>query len=93
MIDVQRTDKNLFSPIGADVFFLKGQVRARFIQQPVEAYATISACLEAYQLTHDPFWLEEAKRANQWFFGVNDTQHTVITNLGNILKEGDMVFG
>ena len=37
--------------------------------------------------------LVECVVAREKDFGVNDIQHTVITNLGNILKEGDMVFG
>ena len=37
--------------------------------------------------------LAECVVAREKDFGVNDTQHTVITSLGNILKEGDMVFG
>ena len=37
--------------------------------------------------------LVECVVAREKDFGVNDKQHTVITNLGNILKEGDMVFG
>ena len=37
--------------------------------------------------------LAECVVAREKDLGVNDHQHTVITNLGHILKEGDMVFG
>lgn len=32
----------------------------------------LSACLEAYRLKNDPFWLREAQRAFEWFLGYND---------------------
>jgi hypothetical protein len=40
----------------------------------VEACATISACLEAYKLTRQERWLEEAQRVFRWFLGKNDLQ-------------------
>jgi hypothetical protein len=43
-----------------------------FDQQPVEAAATISACLAAWQATHDDAWVNEARRAFRWFLGDND---------------------
>ena len=32
----------------------------------------VSACLEAFRATQDPFWSREAKRAFEWFLGRND---------------------
>jgi hypothetical protein len=40
----------------------------------VEACATISACLEAFRLTHEQRWSEEAHRVFKWFLGKNDLQ-------------------
>ena len=37
--------------------------------------------------------LAECVVAREKDLGVNDNQYTVITSLGHILKEGDMVFG
>uniref|UniRef100_A0A7C4KIH3 Glycosyltransferase n=1 Tax=Anaerolinea thermolimosa TaxID=229919 RepID=A0A7C4KIH3_9CHLR len=61
-----------FVPVGTHGFFLKGGERARFDQQPVEAQAMVSACLEAYRITGDSFWRKEAERAFEWFLGRND---------------------
>jgi hypothetical protein len=69
-----RGDENIFVPIGSSGFFTEGGEKARFDQQPVEACATISACLEAYRLTRESSWLEEAQRVFGWFFGKNDLQ-------------------
>jgi len=67
-----RDDPAIFVPIGSNGFFIKGSEKARFDQQPVEACATISACLEVYRLTEEHPWLEEAQRVFRWFLGQND---------------------
>jgi glycosyltransferase involved in cell wall biosynthesis len=67
-------DEEIFVPIGSSGFFTEGEEKARFDQQPVEACATISACLEAYRLTDEGYWLEEAQRVFRWFLGKNDLQ-------------------
>ncbi len=67
-------DKEIFVPIGSSGIFTEGTEKARFDQQPVEACATISACLEVYRLTHENYWLEEAQRVFRWFLGKNDLQ-------------------
>jgi glycosyltransferase involved in cell wall biosynthesis len=69
-----RDDKNIFVPIGSNGFFIEGSEKARFDQQPVEACATVSACLEVYRLTEESQWLEEARKAFNWFLGKNDLQ-------------------
>jgi hypothetical protein len=67
-----RDDKEIFVPIGSNGFFIEGSEKARFDQQPVEACATISACLEVYGLTEEGCWLDEAHRVFRWFLGNND---------------------
>ena len=57
----QRGDHEIFVPIGSNGFFSEGEEKSRFDQQPVEACATISACLEAYGLTSEERWREEAR--------------------------------
>ena len=72
LASIQRTQAGHFRPIGSDGFYSKGGARADFDQQPVEAQAMVSACLEAFLNTRDPFWTVEAKRAFEWFLGRND---------------------
>jgi len=66
------TDGKHFVPIGSNGFYQKDGERARFDQQPVEAQAMISACLEAHHITLDKSWQMEARRAFEWFLGRND---------------------
>ncbi len=61
-----------FVPIGSDGFYPKAGQRARFDQQPIEAGAMVSACLQALRVTGDPRWRTEAWSAFNWFLGQND---------------------
>jgi len=69
---VQITDMGHFRPIGSNGFYRRDGTRADFDQQPVEAQAMVSACLEAYRTTSDFWWYEQAQRAFDWFVGWND---------------------
>src|SRR6185312_15549192 len=66
-----------FVPIGSLGFYRKSGDRARFDQQPVEAAATVSACLEAYRSSGHDRWLKEAWTAFNWFLGDNDLKTTL----------------
>jgi glycosyltransferase involved in cell wall biosynthesis len=74
LADLQRADAEggHFVPIGSNGFYQRGGERDRFDQQPVEAQAMVSACLEAYRITGDNRWRKEARRAFEWFLGRND---------------------
>ncbi len=61
-----------FVPIGSQGFYRKAGEKARFDQQPLEASATVSACLQAYRATGDSRWQTEAWAAFNWFLGDND---------------------
>jgi len=61
-----------FVPIGSNGFYQRGGERARFDQQPVEAQAMVSACLEAHRITGNKSWYKEARCAFDWFLGRND---------------------
>jgi glycosyltransferase involved in cell wall biosynthesis len=72
LTELQTSEKGHFRPIGSNGFYRRGGVRADFDQQPIEAQATVSACLEAYRATSDVSWYEQAQRAFDWFIGWND---------------------
>jgi hypothetical protein len=69
---MQTSEQGHFRPIGSNGFHCRGGGRAHFDQQPLEAQATVSACLEAYRATSDAKWLERSQVAFDWFFGRND---------------------
>ena len=72
LTELQMSEKGHLRPIGSNGFYRRGGARANFDQQPVEAQATVSACLEAYRATSDFWWYEHAQRAFDWFIGWND---------------------
>jgi glycosyltransferase involved in cell wall biosynthesis len=69
---VQTAPQKHFRAVGCHGFYRKGGEQARFDQQPIEAGATVSACLDAYRATQDAAWLTEARSAFEWFLGRND---------------------
>jgi hypothetical protein len=72
LVEVQTSEAGDFRPIGSNGFYPRGGARATFDQQPIEALATVSACLEAFRATSDLWWNERAQRAFDWFLGWND---------------------
>ncbi len=75
ILSLQRCEiKGHFVPIGSDGFHSKTTGKARFDQQPVEACAVVSACLQAYRATGKNHWRKEAWSAFNWFLGDNDLQ-------------------
>jgi hypothetical protein len=77
LAEIQLSEDGYFAPIGSDGFYERGGRRASFDQQPVEAYAMVSACLEAERVTGDARWAELARRAFSWFLGQNHLQRSV----------------
>jgi hypothetical protein len=72
LVKVQTSESGWLRPIGSNGFYRRGQERALYDQQPIEAQVTVSACIEAYRATADLFWVAEARRAFEWFLGRND---------------------
>jgi len=72
LAEVQSSEHGHFRPIGSNGFYRRGGTRANFDQQPIEAQAMVSACLDAYGTGADPWWYDQAQRAFDWFLGWND---------------------
>ena len=72
LTEQQTTEKGHLRPIGSNGFYQRGGVRANFDQQPIEAQATVAACLAAYRATGELRWYEQAQHAFDWFIGGND---------------------
>ena len=72
LMDAQTGDRGCFRPIGSNGFWHKGGTPAEYDQQPIEACAAVSACIEAFNSTGDAHWRQEAQRAFDWYLGAND---------------------
>lgn len=72
LMQVQRAPAGHFRPVGSNGFYRRGGTRAEFDQQPIEAHASIAACVEAFRATNDVKWLQEGRLTFEWFLGRND---------------------
>ena len=72
LMAVQTAESGHFRPVGSNGYYVRGGLRANFDQQPIEAWASVAACVEAWQATGDQSWMSEASRAFEWFLGRND---------------------
>lgn len=68
----QLSPQGRFRPIGSNGFSRDGGIAAVFDQQAIEAHAMVSASVEAFAVSKDPFWGEQAHLAFDWFLGRND---------------------
>ncbi|MCU4179679.1 glycosyltransferase family 4 protein [Bosea sp. BH3] len=75
---LQTTPAGLFRPVGSDSFGDRRIAPKAFDQQPLEATATISACLAAWRADGDTQWRTEADRAFAWFLGHNDLSSPLV---------------
>jgi glycosyltransferase involved in cell wall biosynthesis len=76
---LQTTSSGYFRPVGTKSFGRRRRKPEAFDQQPVEASATISACVAAWRSDGGAEWPIEALRAFKWFLGENDLQ-TALTD-------------
>ncbi len=72
LMTLQTTEAGVFRPVGSESFGDKRTMPRAFDQQPLEAAATISACLAAWRADGDLKWRGDAARAFAWFLGTND---------------------
>jgi glycosyltransferase involved in cell wall biosynthesis len=71
LMRLQTGPGGVFMPIGSEGFYARDGIRADFDQQPLEAWASVSACLSAQSVTDELVWNAEANRAYEWFIGKN----------------------
>ena len=72
IVGMQTSPEGRFRAIGTESFGRPYEEPLPFDQQPLEAQATIDACVAAWESTGDPRWQEEAERAYHWYLGSND---------------------
>lgn len=65
-------EEDHLSLIGNDGWLKRGEGKADFDQQPVEAAALIAANWEAYKATEDKYYLNTIYTVFNWFLGRND---------------------
>ena len=78
LMELQTAPTGHFRPVGNESFGRMRQDPKAFDQQPLEASATISACLAASRAEQSATWTAGAFRAFGWFLGDNDVRTTLV---------------
>jgi glycosyltransferase involved in cell wall biosynthesis len=88
LMDRQTDPRGHFMPVGCRGWMVRGGEQARFDQQPIEAEHMIGALLEAWRVTNDRRWVEEARRCFEWFLGRNDLQQPICDQATGACRDG-----
>jgi hypothetical protein len=89
LLRVQSAPQGHFRPVGSHGFLLVSRASPMaFDQQPVEACATIAACLAASRIDAAPIWPHEAHRALAWFLGDNDLSLPLVDPATGSCRDG-----
>ncbi|MBB4837474.1 MULTISPECIES: glycosyltransferase [Sphingomonas] len=70
----QTSPEGRFRAVGTESFGRAYAAPMQFDQQPLEAQATVEACVAAHEATGENRWVEEAVRAYRWYLGANDLE-------------------
>lgn len=77
-LDRETTVDGVFWPVGNGGWYSRGEVKATYDQQPVEAGAMADAALAAFQLRSDARYLASFSRARMWFHGENSLRQSLV---------------
>ncbi|RYY24963.1 MAG: glycosyltransferase [Sphingomonadales bacterium] len=70
----QTSPEGHFRAVGTESFGRAYAEPLVFDQQPLEAQATVDACVAAFDVTGEARWVTEAMRAYRWYLGANDLE-------------------
>jgi len=73
---------------GSQGFYRQDGEKARFDQQPLEAAGAVSASLQAYRVTGDSRWRNEAWSTFNWFLGDNDLRLPLYDSVTGGCRDG-----
>lgn len=88
LMTIQTAREGHFRPVGSDGFRSVGMPPQRFDQQPLEAAATISACLAAFRADRHPEWRRHAEKVMAWFLGDNDLSLPLVDPTTGSCRDG-----
>lgn len=84
----QTAPNGSFRPVGTAGYGELRKAPRPFDQQPVEAAATIAACLAAWRADGDARWKTLAQAAFDWFFGANDLSEALVDSETGGCRDG-----
>jgi len=88
LMAIQKAPAGHFRPVGSMTFGSGRVPPLPFDQQPVEAAATIAACLAAHGAQPRAKWVTEARGAFDWFLGQNDLSMPLVETASGSCRDG-----
>jgi glycosyltransferase involved in cell wall biosynthesis len=79
IVSRQTSPEGRFRAVGTESFGRAYAEPLPFDQQPLEAQATIDACIAALKASGEQSWADEAMRAYRWYLGANDLELPLAT--------------
>lgn len=73
-------ERNIPSPIGNNGWYYKGNKKALYDQQPIDAGYMVCCLEKAYEATNKKVYLNWAKKWFNWFFGNNINKISLLDN-------------
>ncbi len=92
LLAIQTEDRH-FVPVGSNGWYEKDGLKARFDQQPIEANAMVEACVEAFNITREKVWFDNAVMCFNWFLGHNDLNVPLYDPITGGCRDGLMADG
>ncbi|WP_427916132.1 glycosyltransferase [Sphingomonas qilianensis] len=89
----QTSPEGRFRAVGTESFGRAYAEPLPFDQQPLEAQATVDACVTAFEVTGEKRWVDEAQRAYRWYLGQNDLDLPLATSADGGCFDGLMPTG
>lgn len=65
-------EEGYLRPIGSDTWYRKGQTKAQYAQQSINAAALVRMYFQAYQVTKNKNYIKKMNDSFMWFLGEND---------------------
>ena len=72
LLNIQTAPEGHLTIIGNQGWYKRGEEKAKFDQQPIEAMNLLDACGDAFLATQDKKWIVEAEKCLAWFTDLND---------------------
>jgi hypothetical protein len=76
-LNQQTTSEGVFWPVGNEGWYPRGEEKASYDQQPVEAVTMAETALAAFDLLGDEKYLAAFRRARGWFHGRNSLKRSL----------------
>ena len=86
-------DEDIFWPVGNEGWYPRGEEKALYDQQPVEAVTMADAALVAFRLLGDEEYLPTFRRARWWFHGQNSLREPLVDVSSGACCDGLMASG